>query len=252
MKLTSARLAWRNLWRHAQRTILMIAIVAFGSLVILTVWGITDGFMRTMTDAQARYDLGDLQLRAVGYADDRVPTNGLDATEASAVSTLLEGFPGIVATPRLDAGGMLSSAYGSDGILIRGIDPIMEPEVTSLQEGLAEGRYVAARGEVMLSSRMAERLDIHELLTIPLHEPAFALLPGDDHLEMGSRAQVPPHLEQHDVVELVAFFPPGAPEIGEFRRVVRIGKEATAPRGLRVVRDTKAGRQFHLGLSTAT
>ena len=160
MRLTSARLAWRNLWRHAQRTILMIAIVAFGSLVILTVWGITDGFMRTMTDAQVRYDLGDLQLRAVGYADDRVPTNGLDEAEASAVANLLAVTPDVVATPRLEAGGMLSSAYGSDGVLIRGIDPAMEPEVTSLQEGLAEGRYLAARGEVMLSKRMAERLDI--------------------------------------------------------------------------------------------
>ena len=43
MNLTMARIAWRNLWRHRQRTILMIATVSVGSLVILVLFGLTDG-----------------------------------------------------------------------------------------------------------------------------------------------------------------------------------------------------------------
>ena len=45
MWITNFRLAWWNLWRHPQRTALMIAIVAFGSFVIIVFWGLTDGFI---------------------------------------------------------------------------------------------------------------------------------------------------------------------------------------------------------------
>ncbi len=41
MTLTTTRMAWRNLWRHKQRTILMIAIVAFGSALIRDVRTVT-------------------------------------------------------------------------------------------------------------------------------------------------------------------------------------------------------------------
>jgi len=52
MNLMIWRMAWRDLWRHPQRTLLMIATVAFGSWVILVMWGITDGFFSSMTNSQ--------------------------------------------------------------------------------------------------------------------------------------------------------------------------------------------------------
>ena len=60
MNLTATRIAWRNLWRHPQRTFLMIATVAFGSCVILVMWGITDGFFASMTNSQTTPEPGEL------------------------------------------------------------------------------------------------------------------------------------------------------------------------------------------------
>lgn len=160
MSKATVRIAWRNLWRHAQRTILMISIVAFGSWVILVMWGIADGMIRSMTDTQIEYNLGDLQLRAVGYADDPVPSNGLTAAQVLAAQKVLTDAGIDASCARLETSGMLRSSYGSDGVMIRGIDPISEQRVTKLQETIVEGRYIAEPGEILISAKMAESLDI--------------------------------------------------------------------------------------------
>jgi len=90
MNLMIWRMAWRNLWRHPQRTFLMIATAAFGSWVILVMWGITDGFFSSMTNSQTTQNQGAFQVRVVGYADDPVPSNGLTLQQvASALDSRL-------------------------------------------------------------------------------------------------------------------------------------------------------------------
>ncbi len=55
---TVLRMAWRNLLRHRARTALMVAIVAFGSLVVLLMWGITAGMFDSMTATYIELDYG--------------------------------------------------------------------------------------------------------------------------------------------------------------------------------------------------
>ena len=160
MRSMAPRIAWRNLWRHKQRTMLMIGIVAFGSWVILVLWGISDGFIRSMTDTQVVYNQADLQLRARGYTDDPVPSNGLTLDQVRAVQEALTD-PRVQATsPRLEASGLLRSTYGSDGVVIRGIDPVLEQRVTRLHDAVVEGRFVAGPGEILLPAKLAQSLDI--------------------------------------------------------------------------------------------
>ncbi len=160
MSLLAGRIAWRNLWRHTQRTVLMIAIVAFGSWMILVVWGIVDGFLTSMTSSQIDFDQGDFQLRAVGYADDPVPSNGLTPAlvaqaEAAIANLRIDG-----ASSRLEVYGMVRSAYGTDGAVLRGIDPLKERLVTQVADMVVEGRLIEGPGEVLLSAELAESLDV--------------------------------------------------------------------------------------------
>ncbi|MFC2099723.1 ABC transporter permease, partial [Candidatus Bipolaricaulota bacterium] len=83
MNGTLARIGWRGLWRHPQRTILMIAIVAFGSALILLMWGVTDGFIESMISTQIDFDSGDFQVRTAAYSDDPLPENGLTMAEVA-------------------------------------------------------------------------------------------------------------------------------------------------------------------------
>jgi len=160
MNRTTARMAWRNLWRHPQRTILMIAIVAFGSLVIVLFWGMIDGFIASMTDAQVSLDQGSLQVFATGYRDDPVPVHGLDPKALDAALAAVDRLGNAHGSPRLTAYGMLQSAYGSTGIEIRGIDTAREPEVTTFHRHAPEGRFLENTGEILISRYTARNLDV--------------------------------------------------------------------------------------------
>src|ERR1700691_510034 len=53
----------------------------------------------------------------------------------------LQGSPGLVgAAPFLDTDAMLSRAPGMSGAIVRGIDPVLEPRVTSIADTLREGK----------------------------------------------------------------------------------------------------------------
>jgi ABC-type lipoprotein release transport system permease subunit len=160
MNLTIGRIAWRNLWRHPQRTTLMIATVAVGSLVILVLFGLSDGVIGSMTAAQIDWNQGSFQVRAVGYAEDPIPGNGLSPEQAALATAKLAGMRTAGITPRMETAGMVRSAYGTDGVILRGIEPATERSVTNFDELIVEGRYLDGDGQVLLSRGLATDLDI--------------------------------------------------------------------------------------------
>jgi ABC-type lipoprotein release transport system permease subunit len=161
MNPTLAKISWRGLWRHPQRTFLMIAIVAFGSALILVMWGLTDGFIESMISTQIDYDSGDFQARRIGYGDDPLPQNGLTPADVAEIESALSAFPSSwTSTVRLATGGLLRSAYGTLGVSVRGIDPARESAVTLAGTTVVDGRFVAAPGEIVLGQNAAEDLDV--------------------------------------------------------------------------------------------
>jgi len=160
MNLTMSRIAWRNLWRHKQRTILMIATVAVGSLVILVLFGLTDGMVGSMTATQIDWNQGDFQVRTTAYADDPLPEHALSPDQVSAAMLGLSGIRAVGISPRMETFGMLRSAYGTDGVVLRGIDPAREAQVTHLDQLVVEGHYLSNPGEILLPTAKAAELDV--------------------------------------------------------------------------------------------
>jgi ABC-type lipoprotein release transport system permease subunit len=160
MRLITARLAWRNLWRHKQRTVLMIATVGVGSLVILVLFGLSDGVIGSMTATQIEWNQGSFQVRTTAYAEDPLPENAMTPAQVAAATDALLALRKVGITPRLEVGGMVRSAYGTDGVTVRGIHPVTETLVTHLDELVTAGQYLTRGGQVLLPSALAEDLDI--------------------------------------------------------------------------------------------
>lgn len=160
MNGTITRIAWRNLRRHPQRTILMIATVAVGSLFILVLFGLTDGSIDSLTRTQVDMNQGDFQVRSASYANDPIPANAMSLEQTSAAISALAGMRIAGITPRLETAGMLRTAYGTDGIVLRGIDPVSETAVTHLDELVFEGSYLDGEGQILLSDKLAKELDV--------------------------------------------------------------------------------------------
>jgi len=138
----------------------MIATVAVGSLVILVLFGLTDGMVGSLTATQIEWNQGNFQVRAIAYADDPIPENALSPEQVAAATDGLASMRTVGITPRMETFGMLRSAYGTDGVMLRGIDPAKESLVTRLDELVVEGRYLDADGQVLLSTALAGDLDI--------------------------------------------------------------------------------------------
>ncbi len=121
MNTTLKRMAWRNLWRHKQRTILMIATVAMGSLVILVLFGLSDGLIGSMTATQVDWNQGSFQVRGDSYADDPLIENGLSAEQVAAATDRLAAMRTAGISPRMETYGMIRTSYGTGGVSRRGV-----------------------------------------------------------------------------------------------------------------------------------
>ena len=154
------RMAWRNLWRHKQRTVLMIMSVALGSMAVLALFGLTEGMLASMTASQIDWNQGSFQVRSVDYAVDPIPENGLSPEQVAAATEALGPLQATGVAPRLETHGMIRTSYGTGGVRLRGIDPVRESTVTHLDELVVEGSYLTSTGQILLSTAMAEDLDI--------------------------------------------------------------------------------------------
>ena len=105
--------------------------VAVGVAALITVLSVMNGFETELRDAPAEL---------VGARDaDR--GRRADTRLAGAASTQLQGSPGLIgAAPYLDTDAMLSRRPAMSGAIVRGIDPALEPQVSSIADAMREGK----------------------------------------------------------------------------------------------------------------
>ncbi len=158
--MTTLRLAWRNLWRNKKRTLLMIAIVAVGTWAIVVLWGLVEGFLTTTVNSQKNINTGDLQIHKSGYLEDPSLDNALSSDQIKTIEDNLKEFGAIEGwAPRMELEGLLSTAYGTSGMQLRGVDPIQELEVTIIDQAVVKGEFIKSIGEILLSQKIAQDLD---------------------------------------------------------------------------------------------
>lgn len=156
-----AKLALRNLRRNQRQTALMVTIVAVGTWSIVVIWGLTDGSIDSMLDAQISLDTGALQLHQRGYLDDPNLNRTISPPQLDKLDAVLKRYGQVDHwSPRLNTEGLLKSAYGSTGVGIRGVDPLLESAVTQVAQKVVNGRYLAGPSEVLLGRALAEKLDV--------------------------------------------------------------------------------------------
>lgn len=152
------RLAWRNLWRHRRRTLLLMLAVGYATLVIVFFWGFTDGFIESVLGSHARLLSAPVLVTTPAYQADPDPENALAHLD---FLNALRRHPSVqAAAVRLTFPALLSSPYTSSGAEVRGIDPLAEPAVSRVPQHVARGRMLERPGEVVLGARLAERLDV--------------------------------------------------------------------------------------------
>ncbi len=129
-------IAWRNIWRSPVRSMLTIAALAGGLVMVIFYAALMEGMIRQMVQQATTISIGHLQVHRQAYVDDQ----DLYATLPwSYLDRIGQAFPHQHLAPRLYASGLASSAESSTGVLIKAVDPVREPRVTRLLQQVRQG-----------------------------------------------------------------------------------------------------------------
>jgi ABC-type lipoprotein release transport system permease subunit len=158
------KLAWRNLWRNRRRTVISVSSVMFAVLFAAVITAFQKGTWDHMVDNIVRYYLGYAQIHQKGFWDDQTLENSFD--EAAVPASLKEVAD---LTPRLESFALASTGDITKGVLVVGIDPVKEDEMTALKGRLTSGAYLAMQDTgALVAQGLAQLLDLQMGDTIVL------------------------------------------------------------------------------------
>ena len=161
--MSAAALAWRNLIRQKRRSLLMIAVVAFGFASFALAGGFIAQSFEALKGGTIR-SVGHLQLmdrRAVGRAEEATLEFGIrDAARARAGASKDPDVAAVL--PRIDFVGLATNGSRSVPFLGVGVDPGPEAAATRASELVVSGKYLSGDGgdAIVLGTGLASALDV--------------------------------------------------------------------------------------------
>jgi len=155
------KMAWRNIWRNPRRTILTIAAIAFACMLLVFMLSFQFGSYETMINFAVKNHTGHLQVQARGYMDKR--SIRLVVPDPAAVGRVLDKTQGVAAyTFRANAFSLVSSNKRTCGVMVIGIDPVMEARVSTLKKIIRQGSYLSENDtdQALVGELLARNLQI--------------------------------------------------------------------------------------------
>ena len=146
MKRWFLYLAWRNLWRNPRRTLIAMAAVALGYVMLITLASLLEGMRQQMVENGTSLSLSHLQVHAPSYYPDRSiyeSLGGPEGTDVQALRATITADPRVhAAAPRVLSDGLISYGEHSAGVEILGVLPDQESRVTTLHTHIVQGSYL--------------------------------------------------------------------------------------------------------------
>jgi ABC-type lipoprotein release transport system permease subunit len=157
------RLAWRNIWRHKRRTI--IIVLAMSLTLALMMW--YDGLMNGFTDAiygnAVQILGGNIQVHAKGYRAEANSNPLFPLADPQAVVTAAESNPlTLAATQRIHTGGLVTSREGAFSVGIIGVEPEKEVKVNIIGQNVKDGRNLTSDDldSVLIGKGLADAMGV--------------------------------------------------------------------------------------------
>jgi len=136
------KMAWRNIWRNARRSVLTILAILFATMLLVFMLSFQFGSYDTMINTAVKVHTGHVQVQAREYRD-RMDIR-LAVPDPGALGDFIGNIAGIAAsTSRANAFSLVSSRDRTYGVLVTGIDPDGEAAVSTLKQLVRKGDYLA-------------------------------------------------------------------------------------------------------------
>jgi putative ABC transport system permease protein len=154
------KLAWKNMWRNRNRTIITMAAIFFAVILSVITSSLYQGVFENLVKNVVSFYTGYIQVHKQGYQEEKILDNSFEDSAQTEEKILQEGNVRAV-TPRLESFALASYEDITKGCLVVGITPEKENQITALKNKLVQGEYLQDNDKaVLLSQGLAERLKI--------------------------------------------------------------------------------------------
>lgn len=153
------RLAIRNLLRTRWRSWLTIAGIGLSTFIMVWTAAYTASFYDVMLRGSLDVELGHVQVQRRDYIER--PMLGATWQWEEALQGQIRALPSVQGVaPRVRLSGLAKEGHRSFAVQIFGVDPVAEPGVTRMSEGVRQGRWfkIDGRGEAILGRGVSRTL----------------------------------------------------------------------------------------------
>jgi ABC-type lipoprotein release transport system permease subunit len=146
------RLAWRNIWRHRRRTIIIVLAMSMTLALMMFYDGLMSGFTDAIYGNAVKVLGGNIQVHAAGYRAQASSTPLLPLADPQAVIQAAQANPLVLsATQRINTGGLVTNREGTFAVGITGVQPENELKANIIGQYVKSGRNLtSADGDVIL------------------------------------------------------------------------------------------------------
>ena len=159
-------MAWRNIWRNKRRTLITASSIFFAVFFAILMRSFQLGTYSHMIKQSIEMFSGYLQVQNPDYFDDPNLDNSFELSPD--VLKIIQTTPGIkVAVPRIESFALASTGHQSKGIIVTGIDPLKEKQISNPEHMLVHYKLTpelvaAVLKETNLPKKQQELLTLHQ------------------------------------------------------------------------------------------
>ncbi|MBR9861082.1 hypothetical protein GYB22_10130, partial [bacterium] len=157
-----AAISYRNIWRNKQRSLVVMFAIAIGIWGALLVIGLAKGLTGMRHDNAVSTYVSHIQVHDPDYLRFGLIENHID--KANELEQYLAKEPQLQAySPRIKIEAFLQSTQGNSALILNGIKPDLEQELTVVSEMLEDGNYFNSfkrQSPIIISKRLSERLNL--------------------------------------------------------------------------------------------
>ena len=151
--------SWRNIWRNKTRSLVIIAAIAVGVFAGVYTIAFMLGWVNQRIEAVIRTEMSHIQVHHASFLETQEVHDYMP--DAIQVATELSKRQGVKAvSPRVLTTCMIATAETGSGVMLTGIDPALEREVTNLHELIIEGSYFEddRANQIVIGEKLALKL----------------------------------------------------------------------------------------------
>lgn len=160
-------IAWKNVWRNKKRSLVVIIAVTLGIISGVLLVGIMKGWVEQRLNDAIYNEVSHIQIHNDEYIKNEEVV--LTVNNLAETTREIDSIPDIAGwVKRTKIVAMANTPWASTGVIIYGIDPDKEEQVTGIHKKIVPsgGEYLDKEktGEILISDRTAEILKLKQYI----------------------------------------------------------------------------------------